>query len=232
MKKLQIFRLIVQVLYIILGVTLITGRNKILGLTFLISSLLLGPFFCGWLCPFGTVQELFGKIGNFFIKKKPRLPQNAQKYFVFMRYILTAILMLMPLAVTGAFDVMQYDSRVVTLMLMGGKAVETMGVALLIVFVLVSVFFDRPFCAYFCAEGARYGFLSMLRLFTIKRNEKTCINCKKCDKVCPMNIIISDKKRLRHAQCINCFECISACPVKGTLKYNFAFNRAAGRQDA
>ena len=52
-----------------------------------------------------------------------------------------------------------------------------------------------------------------------KKNEDTCIGCKKCDKACPMNIGVSIHEQVRNGQCINCFECINACPVEGTLKY-------------
>jgi polyferredoxin len=86
-------------------------------------------------------------------------------------------------------------------------------------FVIISIFFERPFCNYFCSEGVKFGVFSLTRVFSIKRNEATCVGCKKCDKACPMNINVSIKDQIRHGQCINCFECISACPVENTLTY-------------
>ena len=88
---------------------------------------------------------------------------------------------------------------------------------------ILSFFVDRPFCSYLCTEGARYGLLGKLRLFSIKRNESTCVNCKKCDKVCPMNIEVSKQNVVQDEQCISCFNCIESCPKKDTLKIGKVF---------
>ena len=65
--------------------------------------------------------------------------------------------------------------------------------------------------------------LGKLRLFSIKRNESNCVNCKKCDKVCPMNIEVSKQHVVQDGQCISCFNCIESCPQKDTLKIGKVF---------
>ncbi|MDC7223179.1 MAG: 4Fe-4S dicluster domain-containing protein, partial [Spirochaetales bacterium] len=102
---------------------------------------------------------------------------------------------------------------------------------LLAVFLLLSLFTDRPYCRYFCTEGARYGALSMGRLFSIRRNTESCINCKLCDRACPMGITVSQVKHVRNGQCVNCFECIAACPKKNTLSYGWVFQKSAKEND-
>ncbi len=89
----------------------------------------------------------------------------------------------------------------------------------MISFLIIAIFFERPFCNYFCTEAVKYGVFSLTRIFSIKRNQDTCVGCKKCEKACPMNIDVSVRDQIRHGQCINCFQCISACPVEGTLTY-------------
>ena len=59
----------------------------------------------------------------------------------------------------------------------------------------------------------------MFRIFTVKRDCNLCVNCKKCDKACPMNISISKTTNLRSPQCIDCLKCVSSCPVEGALKF-------------
>ena len=94
---------------------------------------------------------------------------------------------------------------------------------IIIFYGILSFFVDRPFCNYLCTEGARYGLLGRLRLFSIKRNESSCINCKKCDRICPMNIEVSKENVVQDSQCISCFNCIESCPQKDTLKIKKVF---------
>jgi uncharacterized protein with FMN-binding domain/Pyruvate/2-oxoacid:ferredoxin oxidoreductase delta subunit len=88
-------------------------------------------------------------------------------------------------------------------------------------FLAISLVFDRPFCNYLCVEGARHGLFSAFRPVTISRNEDTCVDCGKCNRVCPMNIEISSHEQVRSLQCIDCMACATACPVEGTLKIGF-----------
>ena len=186
--------------------------------------LLAGNFFCGWLCPYGTAQELFGKIGSLFLKRKLKMPPALQRYLQFSRYLLMlALLALGAQAAAAAAPINSYRSFMA---LAGGKVVETAAFAIMGGFLVIALFFERPFCNYVCSEGIKFGVASLTRLFTIKRNAATCVNCQRCNQACPMNIQVSAGKSVRNAQCINCFSCIAACPSNGTLSYgNVGFPR-------
>ena len=186
--------------------------------------LLAGNFFCGWLCPYGTAQELCGKIGSLFLKRKLKMPPALQRYLQFSRYLLMlALLALGAQAAAAAAPINSYRSFMA---LAGGRVIETMALAIMAVFLVIALFFERPFCNYVCSEGIKFGVASLTRLFTIKRNAATCVNCQRCNQACPMNIQVSAGKSVRNAQCINCFQCIAACPANGTLSYgNVGFPR-------
>lgn len=176
-----------------------------------------GNFFCGWICPFGTAQDLFGRIGSLFLKKKFKMPLRFQRYAQYSRYLLMAALLLIgSQEVANAVPINAYKSFMA---IAGGRTVQTAALSIVGVFLVIALFFERPFCNYACSEGIKYGLASLTRFFTIKRKPETCVNCKRCDQACPMNIQVSASKSVRNAQCINCFNCIVACPNNDTLTF-------------
>ncbi|MBN2366025.1 MAG: 4Fe-4S binding protein, partial [Calditrichaeota bacterium] len=54
-------------------------------------------------------------------------------------------------------------------------------------------------------------------LLKLKRDPLTCIDCKKCDKVCPYDIPVSQMDTVNHVDCTMCTDCIAVCPVKNCL---------------
>jgi len=98
--------------------------------------------------------------------------------------------------------------------------VAVSGFIILGVVALLSLFVERPFCKYACPYGAVLGVFNLFRIFGIKRNVQTCIDCKACDRECPMNIQVSTAKTVRNHQCISCMKCTSeqSCPVDNTVE--------------
>ncbi len=193
---------------------------KITMLIILVLTLLSGAFYCGWICPYGFVQDIFNKIGSQLGIKKKKMPIRIHKILVFSRYIILVLLLL--ITSNLIFNIMSLDPRANFASLLLGNTISLVSIILICFFALISLFFQRPFCNYLCFEGAKYGLISSLRLFTIKRNISACVNCKKCDQSCPMNIQVSKCKNLKSLQCINCFQCITNCSIEGALKYGKA----------
>ncbi len=218
----QGLRIIFQLLYLAATIFSILGKNFTVAIALMGIALVSGAWFCGWLCPFGLVQEWLGKIGNRLFGKKLKVPQKIERSLVFLRYILLIV------GMAGLLFLGILSSPYATFLgaLTGMTTYITVTAwILLALFLLASIFIDRPFCRYFCTEGARYGLLSLGRLFTIKRDSANCISCGACDRACPMQVKISTKKQVRNAQCINCMECIASCPKPNTLTYGFAFTK-------
>jgi polyferredoxin len=217
MLKLQKIRLSIQIAAFAIGFTTFFQTNfKIFEILFIILTVISGAFYCGWACPFGMIQDIFGHVGNLFIKKKLKPSRQIQKSMMYFRYLLAIIIIF--LASNQIWNFYPYNPRLIFFNVITLKNIKIMSVAILVFFVLGAIFFDRLFCNYFCPKGAKLGVFSLLRVFTIKRNKETCLQCRKCDSVCPMNIEISGKQDIKSAQCINCLKCLSICPKQGTLK--------------
>ena len=187
-----------------------------------LSALFLGPLFCGWICPFGTFQELISRIGKRIFKKKFNkfIPYKYDKYLRFIRYIILG-LVIFNTARTGKLLFADVDPYYALFQFWTGEVAVTAFIALAVVTVL-SLFVERPFCKYFCPYGALLGIFNTFRIFPLRRNRSTCIDCKACDRACPMNIPVSEKDQVRNHQCITCYQCTSGdgvCPVGDTLEF-------------
>lgn len=216
-KTIQKYRFATQTLCFILTIIGFFTNFKITILVILCLTLLSGVFYCGWICPYGFMQDLGQKLGKLLRIKKIKMPKAIQKVLVFTRYLLLGLVLF--IASDIIFGIMSFDPRANFGSLLLGNIASIAAITAMAFFVLVSLFFERPFCNYLCFEGAKYGLISSLKLFTIKRDASKCVGCKKCDKACPMNIEVSKCNQLRSPQCINCFQCVSDCPVKDTLSY-------------
>jgi len=221
-KWYQIIRLILPVLYAILLTAGLIVKNMFFMILFMGSALLAGSFYCGWLCPFGALQEWLNKVGRFLKIPQLRIPAAIEKWLRLSRYLLLGLSSLGFAVVL--FLVSPYGTFYAVLM--NNLRYLTTGIIIFFgLFLLLSLFVNRPFCRYFCPEGARYGAVSLGRLFSICRNDDKCISCGKCDRSCPVQIQVSNKKHVRSSQCINCFECIAHCPVDGALSYRWVIEK-------
>lgn len=186
----------------------------------LVLLVLAGPVLCGWVCPLGSIQEWIGKLGKKLFKKRYNtfVPSRLDKVLRYLRYLVFAWVTYMTI-ITGKLVFQTYDPYF-ALFNFWTSEVSLAGVIILVLTLGLSLFVERPFCKYACPFGAFQGVFNCFRIFTIKRNTKTCINCKACDRACPMNIEVSSKKAVRDHQCISCLECTSetACPVANTVE--------------
>lgn len=214
----------------------------VIGFLFIVGAVL-GRFVCGWLCPFGLVQDLIYKIP--FIKKWRRLPGD--KYLRYVKYFILAIfVILLPLFAVDMFGQGQpWFCKVicpagtleagVPLVLMNEGLRAAVGflyawkVAVLAVLLLLSVMVYRPFCRYLCPLGAIYGLFNPIAFYRIRVDDVSCTRCGKCSKACPMDI--EAYKTPNSPECIRCGECVKACP-HGAICAGFKPRTDSGKKEA
>lgn len=200
----------------------------VLGFFFIFGSLF-GRFVCGWLCPFGLLQDLLHKIPVFCKKKK--LPYHDilkyGKYVVlFGLVVVGSSFVFTGLAKVPAFCKYLCPSGT----FMGALPLLTANEALraqigglfywkfviLIVIVLLSIKVYRPFCQYLCPLGAIYGWFNKFSLVQIHWIKDGCTSCMACKKACPVDL--SPEQISVSPECIKCGKCVDACDA-GCLKF-------------
>ena len=191
----------------------------LMGIVFTLT-ILFGPVFCGWVCPLGSIQEWIGKIGKRIFGKRYNqfMPKKVDQLLRYLRYILLALVMYNT-ARSGMLLFANVDPYFALYHFWTG---ETAIAALVIlgITLFLSLFVERAWCKYACPYGALLGLFNPIRIFTIKREAKTCIDCGNCDRACPMNIEVSAKQAVRDHQCISCLKCTSenSCPIDHTVE--------------
>lgn len=184
-------------------------------------SVLFGPVICGWVCPLGSVQEWFGKLGKkiFKIKFNNIVPEKYDRYLRYLRYIVL-IWVVYVTGTTGKLIFQSYDPYF-ALFNFWSSEVAMGSLIILIVTLVMSLIIERPWCKYACPFGALVGISNLFMVFKVKRNKSTCISCGACDRLCPMNIKVSKSDIVRNHQCISCMKCTSeqACPIDNTVEF-------------
>jgi polyferredoxin len=197
-------------------------------------TLLLGPVFCGWVCPFGSIQEWFGKLGKKIFKRRFNrlIPYKVDRILRYLRYLMLGWVVYMT-AVTGTLVFSDIDPYF-ALFNFWTSEVAIGGVIILAVVLVLSLIVERPFCKYACPYGAVLGVFNLFRIFKVRRRRSTCIDCKACDRTCPMNIPASTGGAVRHHQCITCLKCTSeqVCPVTNTVELTTVKLETVGEEAA
>lgn len=185
-----------------------------------------GRFICGFLCPFGLIQDLLFKIS--FVKKVRKL--KGEKFLRGIRFLILAVfVIILPMFVIDITGLgkpwfCKYICPVgtleggVPLVLMNESLRSAIGflfkwkVAILIAILLFSIIIYRPFCRYICPLGAIYGIFNKISFVRYRVDKSKCSKCGLCQKKCELNIKVYENPN--SMDCIRCGKCIESCPVK------------------
>jgi polyferredoxin len=182
---------------------------------------LLRKGFCGWICPAGFVSNLLEKIGK-PIRVANRLPKGLDYPLLALKYLLLAfflyvILLKMDLGAIEAFLYSPYNLAADAKMLQFFLHITPLALAVIGALLLVSLVVRNFWCRYLCPYGALLGLLAVSSPIRVRRNASRCIDCRKCEEICPASLRIAGAETVRQAECIGCMECIGVCPEKNCL---------------
>lgn len=174
--------------------------------------------FCGQICAFGALQELFARLGKAIFGKRFTVPAAVDKPLRWLKYMILVFIVVIS-TIAGELVIRPYDpwaawNHILSVELVSGFFV---GLILLVVSLAGSMLYDRFFCKYLCPMGGFLGLINRFGWFRVKRVEETCTHCHACTKACPVNIDVEKVEQVKSSECINCNLCVAACPVKDTL---------------
>lgn len=201
---------------------------------FLIVGTLLGRLVCGFLCPFGLIQELLHKIP--FPKKIKTFrfdrPLRYLKYVILLVFVILLPMFAVDVVGGGAPWFCKWICPAGTLeggifLVLSNPVLQSaLGflyawkIVILIVTVVLSIIIYRPFCKYICPLGAIYALFNRISVYGYWIEESKCTNCMRCKKACPMQV--NPRTQCNHAECIRCGACKKSCDT-GAVMSGFQF---------
>lgn len=186
---------------------------------------LIGRLVCGFLCPFGLIQDLLHKIpfpkkirtfcGDRWLRKL--------KYVIFLVFVILLPMFVVDIMGQGApyfcklicpAGTLEGGIPLVLLSKVMRSAIGWLFVCksfILVAVIVLSMIIYRPFCKYICPLGAFYSVFNPISVFRYSVDENKCVHCGKCAAVCQMQV--DPVKNANDVECIRCGRCKKACPT-------------------
>jgi polyferredoxin len=199
--------------------------NLVLGTAVLIGLLLAGNAFCGWVCPFGALQDLLDWIRRKLHLPTINVPEKLDGILRYGRFAVLALILYMTITSVKLWFADYDPFRTIFGLgwLFEFNLAESWPAYLIAIsFIVLALLIPRFWCKYTCPLGAVMSLGQHLSLLRIRRNASSCKGCAICNKPCPVGIKVAQTKNRVSANCIGCLECVEVCPRKGALEVQFA----------
>lgn len=189
-----------------------------------------GRFFCGWVCPLGTLLDLVRPLSRLWPRRRAAVVRGRRvallalpggnSYLKYLLALAALLLSLLSLKLVGLLDPLVIFHRATTAFASDYLTLRNpgfdlyLGISLLFVGILVlELWRPRFWCRHLCPQGALVGWLSRWSLLN-RRVSQACNYCGQCRAVCPMNAIPKEVHNTDYRECHFCLSCEAACPQK------------------
>ena len=163
--------------------------------------------FCGWLCPFGALQELISKVTAGLHIQQLRVPTVLDKQLKRVKYAVLAVILISAcISVSWTDRLVEVEPFKTSITLNFVR--EWPFVLWALATVLLSSFVYKGYCRYLCPLGAGMGLLGRLRRFDwIARRTECGQPCQRCRSDCAYQSIEKSGK-VDYDECFQCMDCV------------------------
>ena len=183
---------------------------------------------CGWVCPFGALQELIYHLPILRRLKRRKVPFAVSNT---VRVGLFGVMLLLLFGVVGGrkglvvyhfmnpFNLFNLDAESISVAVAIGAAL------------VIGLGVYRPFCQFVCPFGLLSWLLERVSLFRVKIDRDRCTTCGACIRACPLE---AAKGRVAGkalpADCFSCARCLNVCP-EDAIHYGFVGRKPESRSE-
>ncbi|MBN2532092.1 MAG: 4Fe-4S binding protein [Spirochaetales bacterium] len=202
---------------------LVSG-SFIIFVTLFLSSLLVGRFFCGWLCPGAGMQN---PLIDMKVVTKPIKKGAWIKFLFWAPWI---VLIVFVFIISGRLKGIDFFYSTHNGISISDPLAYIIYYAVITIIIgLNFIFGKRGFCKYLCwispfmIIGRKIRNIFNYPSLRLKVNSTLCNQCRKCNDSCPMSIDVCDlvqKGNMEHYECTLCGSCVDTCPQKA-IKFGF-----------
>jgi polyferredoxin len=178
-----------------------------------------GRFICGWICPFGLLQDFLYSLKTVKLKLFPPLRH--------LRWVFLIILVILLPLLSGSHSPAYCKYLCPAGTLEGGVPLGIFSsqiranigtlyfikISILIVFLVGSIAISRFFCRTACPLGLIYGFFNRISILRLDFAADRCLDCGLCEEACPVDLK-PQREEFRREGCIRCLQCRDVCPQK------------------
>ncbi|RLD06609.1 MAG: hypothetical protein DRI32_02280 [Chloroflexi bacterium] len=188
-------------------------------------SLLSGRSFCGWMCPLGTLQDMFAGWARRLsggskrhIRGKRRkakfpieLPPKVDKWARYLKYLILLVVLIA--SVQAIYPPLH---KICPARAVFSFQLTPLLASVLLTFIFTSMLIKRFWCKYLCPLGAALAIFNKIAPLRVTIDNRKCTDCGRCDTECPMGIE-AIPENMRNLECIQCLECVETCAIEDTV---------------
>jgi polyferredoxin len=216
--------------------------NVVLFVGLMASTVLFRGAFCGWVCPFGALQEWTYRFSGWLQKQIPVLaagvkavksrfsskralatgraaaPSLGQRLDHWLRFLKYGLLAWIVWGTITYGRMVFRDIDPWAAMVNFTEEFAVGGLLVLVIVLVASFFVERAWCRYACPLGAIVGIVGKVSPVRIQREGSACSGCSLCDRKCPVGIPIATISDVTDPTCNMCLRCVDSCPKPGALE--------------